>query len=138
VTAGLTLAGALTGAVCGLLALAPLLISHWLRPNPDYYFATYSEIAPWAAGAGAALGAVCGPTLAWSLLRHVSLWRVILWTAVGTVVGSFAGWAANTNPISPGLPAIFGGAILGMIVAGVGLRRRARKTSNVDRREAAT
>jgi hypothetical protein len=49
--------------------------------------------------------------LAWSILRHVPLGRVILWAGVGTVLGSFAGWALTANALFPGLPAIFGGAI---------------------------
>jgi hypothetical protein len=137
VTAGLAVAGALTGAVCGLLALTPLVVSSWLR-LPNSRFAMFSDLALWAATAGAALGAVCGPLLAWSLLRHLPLWRVIAWAAVGTVLGSLGGWAASGNPFVPGLFAVFGGALLGMATAGVGLRRRAARLARARHLEAAT
>ena len=127
VTAGLAVAGAVTGAVCGLAALAPLVVAGWLRPTSGYNPIVLSQVGAMAAAAGAALGAVFGPVLAWSLLRHLPLGRVILWAAVGTVLGSFAGWAVGGNPLAPGLPAIFGGGLLGMVTAGLGLRRRAAK-----------
>ena len=138
VTLGLTAAGAVTGAVCGFLALTPLVVSQWIRPSPDYNFATFSDLAPWATGAGAVLGAVCGPVLAWSLLRHVPLWRVVLWAAAGTVLGSLAAWALAGASLTPGLPSIFGGALLGMVIAGVMLRRRVARHSRVGHREPAT
>ena len=127
VTAALAVAGAVTGAICGLLALAPLVIAGWLRAPSGYNPVVLSEVGAWAAAAGAALGAIFGPLLAWSILRHVPLGRVILWAGVGTVLGSFAGWALTANALFPGLPAIFGGGLLGMVTAGVGLRRRAAK-----------
>jgi hypothetical protein len=129
VTAGLAAAGAISGAVCGLLALTPLVVSHWLRPRPDDAFATFWNLAPWAAGAGAVLGVVCGPVLAWTLLRHIPLWRVVVWAAAGTVVGSLGAWAAAGASFAPGLPSIFGGALLGMVTAGGILRWRAAKSS---------
>ena len=138
VTAGLAVAGAVTGAGCGVVALTPVVVSDWIRPSHDYYFATFSDLAPWAAGAGAAFGAVSGPLLAWSLLRHVPFWRVILWAATGTVVGSLVAWAAAGASLAPGLPSIFGGALLGMVIAGVALRRRVARSSRVGHREAAT
>lgn len=138
VTVGLAGVGALTGAVCGVLALTPLVVSDLLRPSPGYEPVAVAEIVLWAATAGAALGAVCGPSLAWTLLRHVPLWRVILWAAVGTVLGSFAGWAASSNPVLPGLSAVFGGALAGMVAAGVGLRRRASRLAQAAHHETAT
>ena len=128
ITAGLTAAGAFIGAVCGVVALTPVVVSDWIRPSTDYYYATFSDLAPWAAGAGAAFGAISGPLLAWSLLRHVPLWRVIVWAATGTVLGSLAAWAAAGASLAPGLPSIFGGALLGMVIAGVVLRRRVARS----------
>jgi len=77
---------------------------------------------------GAVVGAVCGPTLAWSLLRSVPLGRVIKWAALGTVVGSFAGWLVPMAWTTGPLP-VFVGALLGMLTAGVALRFRAARTS---------
>jgi len=138
VTVGLAVTGGVAGAVCGVLALLPLLISQWMWASSDVRFATFRDVAPWAASAGAVLGAVCGPLLAWSLLRHVSLWRVILWATAGTVMGSFAGWAVAKNPILPGVEAILLGALIGMILAGVGLRIRMSSRSGAVGRVAAT
>jgi hypothetical protein len=134
----LAAAGAGIGAVCGVVALTPVVVSDWIHPSHDYYFATFSDLAPWAAGAGAAFGAFCGPLLAWSLLRHVPLWRVIVWAATGTVLGSLVAWAAAGASLAPGLPTVFGGALLGMVIAGVILRRRATRSPHVGQREAAT
>lgn len=120
-TAGLALAGAIVGAicaVCGLLALIPLL------------GLSYSSLAVFvadvrrAAAAGAAFGAFWGPLLAWTLLPHVALWRVTLWASAGTVLGALYGLAAAYTRLVPGLPVVFGGALIGMAAAGLTLRRR--------------
>jgi uncharacterized membrane protein YfcA len=130
VTAGLAAAGALTGAACGVLALTPLLVTHLLHPDLDRLFATVAFFAPRAAAVGAAFGVVAGPLLAWSLLRHVPLWRVILWAAAGTVVGSFYGLAAGSR--LPALfPAVISGALLGMAAGSVLLRRRVGRETHV-------
>ena len=126
-TAGLQFVGVLTGVLCGALALVPEVVAHWLHPRPDYDFAILSGIAPLVAFTGAVLGAVCVPALAWSLLRRVSLWRVILWVPLGTTVGSFVGWALATNHVLPGSASLLGGPILGMLTAGVILRERAKR-----------
>ena len=125
VTIALSITGAIVGAICGLLALLPILIA-----PPPYPSQTHigpiplSELALAATQIGAVVGAVCGPTLAFSLLRNAPLWRVVTWAAVGTVVGSFGGWAITViaNVDNP-LP-IFGGALFGFVAAGVILRRR--------------
>ena len=127
VTAGLAAAGALTGAVCGVLALAPLFITQLLGRHLDRLVTTLGFLAP-AAAVGAVAGLVIGPLLAWSLLRHVPLWRVILWSAVGTVIGSFYGLAVGSRlPVVS--PALITGALLGLAAGGILLRRRvARET----------
>ena len=128
VTAVLAVAGAVTGAICGLLALATVVVTRRLWMIFGYYpHAPIWTIGVGAAAAGAVLGAILGPLLAWSILRHVPLGRVILWAGVGTVLGSFAGWALMPTLPFAGFPAIFGGGLLGMVTAGVGLRRRAAK-----------
>lgn len=124
ITLALALSGSLAGAVCGILALFPLLISQWLSPRSELGLAVFSEIAPWAAAAGAVLGALCAPLLAWTLLRHVSLWRVFLWAISGTVLGALTGWAVVSNPVLPGVPAILVGALFGTIASCIALRMR--------------
>jgi len=44
-----------------------------------------------AAGAGAIIGAVTGPPLAWLLLRRVPIGKALLHTAVGSVIGGLLG-----------------------------------------------
>jgi uncharacterized membrane protein YfcA len=125
VAAGLAFVGGITGAVCGVLALVPLL------GVGDFGFAGLAAAAPWAAATGAAVGAVSGPLLAWSLLRHVPLWRVALWAASGTVVGSFYGLAAGSRlPLV--FPALISGALFGMVAGGILLRRRVARESHAD------
>ena len=41
---------------------------------------------------GAIAGAVLAPVAAWSLMRHVPLWRAIAETAAGTVLGVGIGY----------------------------------------------
>ena len=126
-TIALAACGALAGAVCGLLALAPIPILHVLHPTPDDGFVVASEFAFDAAAFGAAIGAVLGPALAWSLLRRVPLWRVVVEPTLGTVIGSFAGWALSRNPWLPGIGSLVVGAVLGALAAGIALRARAAR-----------
>jgi hypothetical protein len=91
-TLALIVAGALAGAGCGVLALAPAWIASRLHPTPDGNFIVWFEATVWAATVGGVLGAFLGPTLALSLLRRCPLWRVLLEPAVGTVVGSLIAW----------------------------------------------
>lgn len=124
VAVGLALAGAAVGAVCGFLTLAPMAIQRVLRPTPDDVFVSVWDLAPWAVGSGAVLGAVLGPILAFSLLRPIPLWRAVLQPAVGTVVGSLIGWVVAFRQSTPGLAPIFIGGIGGMLIAGLLLRVR--------------
>lgn len=130
VTAGAAVAGALSGAVCTVIAVTtPLIVSQLIHPDPDRLFATLPFLVGAAVG-GATVGAVCGPLLAWGLVRHVPLWRVIAWTATGTVVGALYGLAAGTR-----LPVVFlgliSGTLLGMIGGAVLLRQRVARESHL-------
>lgn len=138
VTVGLAAAGALTGAVCGVLALLPLIISHWLRSTPDIQFTRGVLLVLMGARAGAIVGAVLGPTVAWGLLRRAPLWRVITWAAVGTVAGSLGGWAAAGTGLLVSGPAVGLGALAGMVAGGVALRLRVQRPTRAAHPEAAT
>jgi hypothetical protein len=122
VTAGLIVASALLGGSCGLLALLPIPVRHLLRPTGDDGFITAGDLAPWAFACGASLGAVLGPTLAWTLLRRVPLWRLLLEPAVGTIAGAFLGWAVADNWWLRGIPTILTFAFTGTIAASLRLR----------------
>jgi hypothetical protein len=131
ITLGLVAAGALVGALCGIIALVPIPILHWLRPSPDDGFVSAKELAPYAATAGAAIGAVLGPALAWGLLRHVALWRVVVMPLIGTLFGVIMGWFVARNAWIPGIPAIIGTAMLGLIAGALVLRWSTRSTVHV-------
>ena len=117
VTVGLIAVGGLLGGICGLLALLPLAIRQLLWPTGDDGFVTAGGLAPWAFVCGAFLGVVLGPTIAWTLLRRVPLWRLLLEPTIGTIAGSFLGWAIADNRWLPGVPTILTFAFGGTLVA---------------------
>jgi hypothetical protein len=114
------------------------MISNWLRTTPEMHFTRATVLALWGVRAGATLGAVLGPTLAWGLLRRVPLWRVASSAAAGTVLGAFGGWAAaGTGLVSSGR-AVGIGALLGFLAGGLALRLRSTKPERADHHETAT
>jgi hypothetical protein len=110
------------GVICGMLALAPIPLLHLLRPKQDDNV-IISGLVPWTAAVGAGLGAVLGPVLAWSLLRPVPLWRMVLQPALGAVIGSLVGLGVVLVWMPRGI-AIPGCGFAGTIVAGFLLRGR--------------
>ena len=127
VTLGLALCGAVMGAVCATIAVSLALITH----SPHEFL---SGFAPppllLAAGlAGAAMGAVSAPILAFGILRRVPLGRAIVLTALGTIAGAVVGeMVAPVNPYAAGwTPGIVRGALLGFVMAGVILRLTVRR-----------
>jgi hypothetical protein len=77
-------------------------------------------IAP-AAGFGAALGFVLAPIAAWTLMRHVPLWRAILETALGTAIGVGVGlFLSRGRPYAALWPLGFG--VAGFLAAAIRLR----------------
>jgi hypothetical protein len=118
-TLTLSAVGAVVGAVLGGLAMCGLAIA---IGNPR---ALENGGLTGAAGLGAAVGAVLAPMAAWTLMRHVPIWRAILETAVGTALGAAfgaaLGWAAG---VIPGLgafwPLVFG--LVGFTAAALRLR----------------
>ena len=125
-TIGLIVAGAILGAICGLLALTPMPLLHRVRPHSDTtYLATHIMTVAVLGGAG--LGAVFWPLLAWSFVGPVPLWRMILEPVLGTVAGAFVGLAAAHNPSFSGEKAVLIGGIVGMLVTGLFLSLRSRR-----------
>jgi hypothetical protein len=60
----LAAAGALLGALCGLVPVVAVGVQRTLRPRPDDAFVSLGELAPYLAGVGALCGALLIPTLA--------------------------------------------------------------------------
>ena len=85
VTAGLMAAGAVFGAVAGVV-VAWILLHAGFR-----VFLWEGAILLLAAYRGAVIGAVLGPAAAWLLMRHVPLWLAVGGTTLGTVGGGILG-----------------------------------------------
>jgi len=130
VTAGLAAIGGVVGAVMGALGGALITLASavgLIREGPAGYF----DI-PFAAAFGAAAGSVLAPIAAWSLMRHVPLWKAILQTTAGTALGVVVGYL-SAPLIHLGLlgPIVFG--VTGFVGAAVRLRvTRPQKASELD------
>ncbi|MFN2564956.1 MAG: hypothetical protein ABR499_08105 [Gemmatimonadaceae bacterium] len=122
VTLALSAIGALVGAVLGGLVLtgAFIAVGGWRGPG--------GFGGPFAAAAvfGGVLGFVLAPVAAWTLMRHVPLWRAIAETALGTVIGVVAGFLIG--PWSRGVPWPILLALAGFAAAAIRLRLAHRGT----------
>jgi hypothetical protein len=135
VTAGLSAAGAVFGAVCAAASVAIIAVS-------AAGVAALGSGGTWgimgaSAGFGALVGTIGAPMLGWGLLRHVPLGRVLVVTALGTILGALIGeWSRPLNPYSRVLPGVIAGAFIGFLLSGVTLwlhARRRKKTASVER-----
>jgi hypothetical protein len=122
VTAGLSVAGAILGALAAVLALILVVLSTatgsrtWLTISPD--------MVTVAAADGAIFGTILGPVTAWLALRRVPLGRAMLMTTAGTTAGALLG-----------TPLPFGsylGAVCGFLVTAYWVRRHARAPELAD------
>jgi hypothetical protein len=128
VTAGLSAAGGVVGALTAVSAVSALFlvsghIEILLAGGPPRLLGV-------AAAFGAFCGLVGGPLLGWGLLRRVPLGRALVWTAAGTIVGAVSGESLRavlswSGPIVPG---VMLGGFLGFVIAGIGLRVHAHLT----------
>lgn len=84
ITAGLTFAGAVAGAVVGL---ALTVLGKIVGGAPPADLANYL----WNAGVFGAMGAVIAPTVSWAVLRRAPLWRVITEPLLASVAGAALG-----------------------------------------------
>lgn len=102
ITSALAGIGAMGGAVAGvtLTFLGNVISGYPVTPGLDVYL--------WNAGIMAGLGAVCGPPLAWTMLRRVPLWRSLAEPALAGIAGSVVAML-----LAPSLfPVLVPGAIL--------------------------
>jgi ABC-type enterobactin transport system permease subunit len=126
ITLGLSALGAIVGGVLGAVLVALLAVR--LSAVREIHL-----IGLWfAAMFGAAMGAVLAPIAAWTLMRHVPIWRAISDTALGTFIG--AGIGLLLQPKYPDVawlsPAILG--LVGFVVAAVRLRLVKRAPARVE------
>lgn len=100
VTLGLTVAGAVFGAMAGAVAQVAWMLVEW-----DGWF-RYPEVLLFGTALGAVAGAVLAPLTAWLLMRHVPLGLAFGGTLLGTVAGAAVGATIGSLP-----GAIYGGFI---------------------------
>lgn len=80
-----------------------------------------------AALAGGVLGALLAPIAAFTLMRHVPIWRAIIETALGTAIGIAIGWVAGPRMGYAGLWPV-GLGLGGFVVAAIRLRLTHRRS----------
>jgi hypothetical protein len=122
VTAALAVLGAAVGALLGIVAIAFIALvtggPSALRDSPVLF--------PAAATIGAGAGVVLGPVAAWTLMRHVPIWKAIAGTAAGTTIGFVIGYWL-TQPLHLEVSWAIGAGLLGFLVSAVTLRLRKRR-----------
>jgi hypothetical protein len=117
VTVGLSLTGAVCGAVLGGLSfLVALAADKGFGALRDW-----SIVFVLGAYGGAVFGAVLAPLLAWIFLRRVSLARAIGQTALGVIIG-----VVVAAVVRPELVVIFG--LAGFVLAAIWLWVSTRRT----------
>jgi hypothetical protein len=119
VTLGLSVAGAIFGALAGVTALV-LLVA--LNGSAEFLSLRTLQMLVIPAIIGASLGALGAPAIAWLLLRYVPLGKAIAWSTVGTVAGGVVGWtlAVALPDASPGIDTAVGGQVKGAVLGAVG------------------
>ena len=131
ITSGLVLAGAVTGALSGVLAIEVAVVVYLRSLAPFQLLGASSVI-------GAVFGAVVAPVLAWSALRHVPLGRATAGIAIGAGIGGALGVLAGAGAVNPYVPFAFtlppvpqglAGALAGAAFAAGILRVRPGKTN---------
>ena len=129
ITFGLAVAGAVSGAASGILAIEAISGSVAGALAPLQFVAAACAI-------GAGFGAVVAPALAWSLLRRVALGRAIAGIAAGAGFGGAVGVLVGVNYVNPYAPFALNrppvpqgvvGALVGAALAAAYLRTRYRR-----------
>lgn len=128
VTATLAGIGAAVGALLGMVAIA---FVGFLREGPTGALES-QKLFPVAAFMGGSVGVLLGPLSAWTLMRHVPIWKAIVGTAVGTAMGFVVGsWLGRVFHVT--LDWALYGSVLGFLLAAVILRFRSpRAAAKVD------
>jgi len=134
VTVGVVGAGAVVGALCGVvLASLALLLTASINELMSRDTAVFLGLC---ATVGGVVGGITSPIVAWGLLRRVPLGRAIVWGAVGTMLGGVIGeWLSPTNLHSGTVPGVIVGGFLGFVAASIAVRKasgRAARTSSTE------
>ena len=129
ITLALILAGAMSGAVSGFVAIQAGVAAYLHSGAPPELIAGASLI-------GAAFGALVAPTFAWSLLRSVPLGLAIAGISAGAGIGGAVGVLTGASSVNPYVPLALNlppvpqgslGALLGSALVAAYLRFRSRR-----------
>ena len=115
VTAGLSVAGALLGALAATVALVTIVQTTALAAHAGGTIT--SDMLVVAAGDGAVFGLFLGPLIAWLALRRVPLGQALVASTAGTTVGAIVG-----SPLPFVGPIL--GAVAGFVATSMWLRHR--------------
>jgi len=135
ITSGLVLAGGISGALSGILAIEVAVLIYVRTFAPLQLLSASSVI-------GAVFGAIVAPVLAWSALRRVPLGRAIAGIAVGAGLGGAIGVLAGASAVNPYVPFAINlppvpqgllGAFVGAALAAGYLRIRSRRGAIAER-----
>ena len=124
VTGLLGVLGGLAGALGGALIIAGLR----LFLSPGWEAPSIWQILTVASGVGFGFGVVAGPTLGWTLLRRVPLWRAVGETAIAAGMAAVLALA-----LGGGTLAFFGAPALASVAAAMRLRRSYSRVALPDR-----
>ena len=116
VTAGLVVAGGIFGTIAGALVL---LVWFTAQDPSGMTLSAVKGILLFSIFVGGGLGAVLGPLLAWTVMRHVPLWLAVGGTTVGTFV---SGGLTILITGSPGFGIMMG--VVGCIASAIALHER--------------
>ena len=128
VTLGLSALGAIVGSIlgAGVTALFGMRV-----PANDFISVHDSRFIGLGAAFGAGMGAVLAPIAAWTLMRHVPIWRAVADTAFGTVIGAGIGLVLQPKYDAIWLsPPVLG--FVGFAIAAVRLRLVKRAPAPVE------
>ena len=124
ITLGLSALGAIVGSVLGAVLMALFAV----RASAGQHLG----VIGFGGALGAAMGAVLAPIAAWTLMRHVPIWRAVADTALGTFIGT--GIGLLLGPKFPNViwvfPPILG--LVGFTAAAVRLRLTKRAPARVE------
>ena len=110
------------GAAAGALTTTLVVLLMELLDGRPVRLGMIAQLAAFAALYGAVFGGVLGPLAAFGFLRKVPLWRAILGTGIGTVLGLGAVFVFSAHPF--GAPLL--GFGLGALAARLDQARRDR------------
>jgi hypothetical protein len=124
ITAGLVVLGGVVGAILGvgLVLLLGLRVGDFRMAGDGLFYGMMF---------GGLMGGVLAPVAAWTLMRHVPLWRAITKTSVGTIGGAVLGLIFQPMHDTAWLsPPLLG--IAGFTLAAIRLRYRAARRTSVE------